>query len=201
MFFMEIKLETPLSEEVTELRVGDVVYINGRIFTARDRAHKRILERGAPFDIEGSVIFHAGPIIRFDGEPDPAKESIRDPKAELVVVGPTTSGRMNPFQPEVLGLGVRAVIGKGGMDDRTGSALRRYGAVYLAAVGGCAALYGSAVKGIRAVHWLDLGVPEAIWELEVEEFGPLIVAMDSTGRSLYNTEEASHDLEVQKLLD
>lgn len=147
------------------------------------------------------MIFHAGPIIRFDGEPDPSRESIQDPEAELVVVGPTTSGRMNPFQPEVLGLGVRAVIGKGGMDDRTLSALKRHGAVYLAAVGGCAALYGSAVRAIRAVHWLDLGVPEAIWELEVEEFGPLIVAMDSSGRSLYNTEEASHDLEVQKLLD
>lgn len=198
---MEIKLKTPLSDEVTELKAGDIVYITGKIFTARDRAHKRIIERGAPFDIEGSVIFHAGPIIRFEGEPDISAESITEPPAQLVVVGPTTSGRMNPFQPEVIEMGVRAVIGKGGMDDRTRNALRKKGAVYLAAVGGCAALYGSAVKGIAAVHWLDLGVPEAVWELEVEDFGPLIVAMDSAGRSLYETSDDEYDLEVQRILD
>lgn len=110
---MEIKLKTPLSDEVTELKAGDIVYITGKIFTARDRAHKRIIERGAPFDIEGSVIFHAGPIIRFEEEPDTSAESITEPPARLVVVGPTTSGRMNPFQPEVIEMGVRAVIGKG----------------------------------------------------------------------------------------
>lgn len=197
---MELKLETPLADETAQLKAGDVVYITGKIFTARDRAHKRIIERGAPFDIEGSVIFHAGPIIRFEGEIENPEGTMKKPPARMVVVGPTTSSRMNPFQAEVIGMGVKAVIGKGGMDEDTRRALMKHGAVYLAAVGGCAALYGAAVKGIEAVHWLDLGVPEAIWELEVEGFGPLVVAMDSRGRSLYSDTVSEPDLEVQKIL-
>lgn len=173
---MIVHLKTPLKKEDTEkLRIKDSVYITGTIYTARDSAHKRIIEAGSPVDLEGAVIFHAGPIIK-KGDHD---------TYQMVAVGPTTSTRMNPYQAEVLDQGALAVIGKGGMDEKTADALKRNRAVFLAAVGGCAALYVSSVQRINSVHWLDLGVPEAVWELEVKDFGPLIVTMDSTGGNLY----------------
>jgi fumarate hydratase subunit beta len=172
---MEFELNTPLQKKTTErLRVKDTVYISGTIFTARDSAHKRILEEGSPVDLNGAVIFHAGPIITEENG-----------EYNMVAIGPTTSTRMNPYKPQILDQGVLAVIGKGGMDENTSEALKRNGGVFLAAVGGCAALYVQKVKNVKNVYWLDLGVPEAIWELEVERFGPLIVTMDSAGGDLY----------------
>lgn len=176
---MNIKLKTPLSKEDTkQLKVGDIVYISGTIYTARDRAHQRILKEGSPVNLEGAVIFHAGPIIK-------TIESSEGADYKIVAVGPTTSTRMNPYQPGVLKLGINAIIGKGGMDSETADALAENGAVYLAAVGGCAALYVKSIDSVKGVNWIDLGIPEAIWELEVKDFGPLIVAMDSNGNNLY----------------
>jgi fumarate hydratase subunit beta len=176
---MSVKLKTPLSkEDIKKLNVGNIVYLSGTIYTARDRAHQRILEKGSPVDLKGAVIFHAGPIIKSSGQ----NENLN---YEMVAVGPTTSTRMNPYQPEILKLGVKAVIGKGGMDENTSIALEENGAVYLAAVGGCAALYVKSILDVKSVNWIDLGVPEAIWELEVKDFGPLVVAMDSNGSNLY----------------
>jgi len=173
---MERKLNVPIDgENLNELNAGDVVYLTGNILTARDQAHKRILERGAPLDIEGAAIFHAGPIITEDGN-----------GYKMVAVGPTTSMRMNPYQSDVLDLGPKIVIGKGGMDDNVREALVRNNAIYVVATGGCAALYVDAVEEIESVDWLDLGMPEAIWNLKVKDFGPLIVAMDSKGNSLYD---------------
>lgn len=172
---MEFKLKTPLKRDSTvNLRIRDTVFISGVIYTARDSAHKRIIEEGSPVDLQGAVIFHAGPIIQE-----------KDDEYHMVAVGPTTSTRMNPYQAEILDEGVLAIIGKGGMDERTAEALKRNGAVFLAAVGGCAALYVKSVVKIIDVHWLDLGVPEAIWKLEVHDFGPLIVTMDAVGGNLY----------------
>ena len=113
---------------------------------------------------------------------------------EMVVVGPTTSTRMNPYQPDVLKLGVKAVVGKGGMDENTALVLKENNAVYLAAVGGCAVLYVKSILKIKNVNWIDLGVPEAIWELEVKDFGPLVVAMDSHGNNLY--EEVKKNIKI-----
>lgn len=173
---MERKLNVPIKDEdLNEFKAGDVVYLTGNILTARDQAHKRILERGAPLDIEGAALFHAGPII--------AK---RDDDYEMVAIGPTTSMRMNPYQSDVLDMGAKIIIGKGGMDDTVRDALVRNDALYVVATGGCAALYVDAVEKIESVDWLDLGMPEAIWNLKVKDFGPLIVAMDSQGNSLYD---------------
>ena len=167
---MERKLNVPIKDEnLTELNAGDVVYLTGNILTARDQAHKRLLEEGAPLDIDGAVLFHAGPII-----------SKKDEEYEMVAIGPTTSMRMNPYQSE------KIVIGKGGMDDTVREALIRNNAIYVVATGGCAALYVDAVEEIESVDWLDLGMPEAMWNLKVKDFGPLIVAMDSHGKSLYD---------------
>lgn len=174
---MEKKLNVPIKDEdLSELKAGDVVYLTGNIYTARDQAHKRILEEGAPVDIEGAVLFHAGPIVTKDD----------DGNYKMVAVGPTTSMRMNPYQSDVLDLGAKIVIGKGGMDDSVREALVRNEALYVVATGGCAALYVDAVEEIESVDWLDLGMPEAMWNLKVKDFGPLIVAMDSNGNSLYD---------------
>ena len=173
---MERKLNVPIKDEnLDELKAGDVVYLTGNILTARDQAHKRLLERGAPLNIEGAVLFHAGPIITQE-----------DGKYKMVAIGPTTSMRMNPYQSDVLDMGPKIVIGKGGMDDNAWDALIRNKALYVVATGGCAALYVDAVEEIESVNWLDLGMPEAMWNLKVKDFGPLIVAMDSEGNSLYD---------------
>lgn len=176
---MSLNLKIPLSnDDIKKLKVGEVIYLSGTIYTARDRAHQRILDEGPPVDLKGAVIFHAGPIIKSSRQDD-------DLCYEVVAVGPTTSTRMNPYQGDVLKLGVKAIIGKGGMDENTASALAENNAAYLAAVGGCAALYTKSISKVKNVYWIDLGVPEAIWELEVKNFGPLIVAMDSHGHNLY----------------
>lgn len=172
---MDVKLKTPLRKgDTAKLNIGDTVYLSGTIYTARDSAHKRMVEDGSPVDLEGAVIFHAGPIIQEE------KDSYH-----IVAIGPTTSTRMNTYQPEVLDMGVRAVVGKGGMDEETQAALERNGAVFLTAVGGCAALYVKSIVTVKSVNWIDLGIPEAVWELEVKDFGPLFVTMDSHGGNLY----------------
>jgi fumarate hydratase subunit beta len=172
---MNVKLETPISsEETSNLRIGDIVYISGIIYTARDSAHKRMVEEGSPVDMKGAVIFHAGPIIKKSGD-----------KYDMVAVGPTTSTRMNPYEPKIIEMGAGLIVGKGGMNEATAEALINYKKAYLSAVGGCAALYVKSIIKVNNVNWLDLGIPEAVWELEVKEFGPLIVTMDSEGGNLY----------------
>ena len=173
---MEKNIKVPVkNEDLTDLKIGDVITLTGNIITARDQAHKRILEQGAPLDIEGAAIIHAGPIISED-----------ENGYKMVAVGPTTSMRMNPYQSDVIDMGPKIVIGKGGMDDTVRKALVKNNALYVVATGGCAALYVDAVEEIESVDWLDLGMPEAMWNLKVKDFGPLIVAMDSEGNSLYD---------------
>lgn len=173
---MKKNIKVPVkNEDLTDLKIGDVITLTGNIITARDQAHKRILEQGAPLDIEGAAIFHAGPIISED-----------EKGYKMVAVGPTTSMRMNPYQSDVIDMGPKIVIGKGGMDDTVRKALVKNNALYVVATGGCAALYVDAVEEIESVDWLDLGMPEAMWNLKVKDFGPLIVAMDSEGNSLYD---------------
>ncbi len=167
------ELKTPLcSKDVLALKAGDIVYLTGRIFTARDSAHKKMLkEKKLPFDFSKSlVIFHAGPMITDD---------------KCIALGPTTSSRMNELEPETIRkFGVRAIIGKGGMNGEVAKAMNGK-CVYLAFTGGCAAIGASMVKEVVALHWPELGMAEGVWELEVEKFGPLVVAIDSRGKSLY----------------
>jgi tartrate/fumarate subfamily iron-sulfur-dependent hydro-lyase beta chain len=174
------KIETPVqSGSIKGLTVGDVVYISGYIYTARDMAHIRMVNssregKELPVELDGGVIFHAGPVVK--------KE---DGGYSLSVIGPTTSIRMEPYSEFMGGLGVKVIIGKGGMVEGTRQALQKYGMVYLQAPPGCAVVLGERVKRVKDVHWIELGVPEAVWELEVEGFGPLIVGMDSKGGSVY----------------
>ncbi len=170
-----IEINVPVKQDLTKLNAGDVIEITGTILTARDQAHKRLLEEGAPLNIDNAAIFHAGPII-----------AEKEGKYEMIAIGPTTSMRMNPYQADVIEMGPKIIIGKGGMDDTVREALKKYNAIYAVATGGCAALYVDAIEEIKSVNWLDLGMPEAMWELKVKKFGPLIVAMDSKGNSLYD---------------
>ena len=178
---VEYKLKTPITEEdVRKLRVGDVVYITGLIYTARDQAHRRILEyvekgQKLPVDLNGSVIFHVGPLMR--------KE---DDNWIVVSAGPTTSTRMNLTTPKLLeNFKVRIIIGKGGMSREVAEALKRFGAVYCHFTGGAGVLAAKNIRKVEGVEWLDLGMPEALWKLQVEDFGPLTVTIDSNGNSLY----------------
>ena len=174
---MEKVLTTPISEEeVRGLSAGDVIYVSGLLFTARDEAHRVLLERGAPFPLEGLALFHCGPVVQKVSE-----------EWRVVAAGPTTSARMELFEAEFLEkLRPRVIIGKGGMGERTLKALGEVGAVYTHFTGGAGALAAQAIRRVREVHFLEeLGIPEAVWVFEVEKFGPLVVAMDAHGRSLY----------------
>ncbi len=174
-------LQIPLTEsDVRSLKVGDVIYLKGLVFTARDMAHLRIKEyfeenKEMPVDFNGSAIFHAGPVAR-------KKE---DGSWELVVIGPTTSTRMEPYADMVGKLGVRAIIGKGGMMDATIEKAKEYGYVYLQAAPGCGVTTTEGFEKIEGVEWLDLAMPEALWKISEVHFGPLVVAMDSHNRSIY----------------
>ncbi|MGQ9583623.1 MAG: FumA C-terminus/TtdB family hydratase beta subunit [Thermoplasmatota archaeon] len=177
----ERHLRLPLSEgEVRGLSAGDTVRLTGLLFTARDEAHMRALEyrregRELPVRFIDGALYHCGPIVKREGE-----------GWKLLAAGPTTSSRMNSLEPRFLEeVGARLIIGKGGMSRAVLEALGKHGAAYLAFTGGAAVLAAKGVKRVAGVHWLDLGMPEAVWVLEAEGFGPLTVAMDARGRSLY----------------
>jgi len=173
-------LSTPLTiSDVTRLRAGDLVYLSGTVMTVRDRACNRILEASEaseiPFNLENAVIYHCGPIVRgVDG----------DESWEVIAAGPTTSSRLNSQTADILDrFGVHAIIGKGGMS--IADAMRGRCA-YLAYTGGCAAVAADHISSVRGVHWIDLGMAEAVWVLEMRDFGPLIVGIDAYGRNLFD---------------
>jgi fumarate hydratase subunit beta len=191
------KLKTPISEEdVRKLKVNDVIYITGTMVTARDSAHKRALEffkeeKPLPIDLQGLAVFHCGPIVR--------KE---DDKWTVIAAGPTTSTRMDIFEDEFIkAFKVRVVIGKGGMGKRTTEGMKKYGAVYGAFTGGAAVLAAKAIKNVEGVEWFDLGMPEALWILDVEEFGPLIVAIDTHGNNLFENVQKEVEGNKQKIYE
>ncbi len=174
---MEEILYTPIAEsDARKLKAGDVIHVSGILFTARDEAHRVLLERGAPFPLEGLALFHCGPVVQKVGE-----------GWRVVAAGPTTSARMELFEAEFLKkFRPRVIIGKGGMGEKTLKALGEVGAVYTHFTGGAGALAAQAIRRVKEVHFLEeLGIPEAVWVFEVEKFGPLVVAMDAHGRSLY----------------
>lgn len=175
------KLKTPISEkDVRKLVVNDIVYISGTIITARDAAHRRAVEyqkkrKKLPISFEGSVLFHCGPIAKKEKE-----------EWHIIAAGPTTSSRMNLFENKLIkNFKIRIIAGKGGMNKKTADAMEKYGAVYGAFTGGAAVLAAKAIKKVKGIKWEDLGITEAIWILEVEDFGPLTIAIDSHGKNLY----------------
>jgi fumarate hydratase subunit beta len=191
------RFNTPISEEeVRKLRIKDTLYITGTLVTARDAAHRRAIKlhkegKKLPLNLEGLALFHCGPIAKKE------RGGWR-----VVAAGPTTSSRMDMFEDEFIkNFKVRIVVGKGGMGKRTVDAMKRYGAIYGAFTGGAAVLAAKAVKRVKTVEWSDLGMPEAMWVLEVEDFGPLTVAIDAHGNSLFREVQTKADWEKQKIYE
>ncbi len=172
-----IRIRTPLTDDVVKLlKIGDSVQITGKLYTARDAAHKRLYDLAQkneplPVDLKGQIIYYAGPA--------PAK-----PGYVIGPVGPTTSGRCDPYAPTLMSLGLKGMIGKGIRSKDVKEAMKEYKAVYFAATGGAASLIAKNIKAVRIVAYEDLG-PEAIRELDVENF-PVIVANDIFGGDLYD---------------
>lgn len=175
---MKKVLTTPIkSEDLEDLKVGDVVYLTGRLVTCRDVAHRRLIEQGRelPVDLNGGAIFHAGPIVR--------KKD--DGSFEMVSIGPTTSMRMEKFEREFIEqTGVKLIVGKGGMGPETAAGCMEHKAVHAIFPGGCAVLAATLVEEIEGAEWQDLGMPETLWINRVKEFGPLIISIDTKGNNL-----------------
>ena len=173
-----IELKYPFDENsVRALRAGDAVSITGRIYTGRDKFHKYVADGGKiPVDFRDGALYHCGPVVVGGGSGG----------YKAVAAGPTTSVRENPYEPAFIAQsGVRLIIGKGGMNDATLAAMKRYGCVSVQAVGGAAALGAAAVKKVAGVSMLDeFGAAEAVWHFDVERFTG-VVAMDSHGRNLF----------------
>ncbi|MGM0836537.1 MAG: fumarate hydratase [Bacillota bacterium] len=178
----EIVLEAPITEEkIRSLKVGDVVRINGRMFTGRDAIHKYLSDNDSPVDLDGQIIYHCGPVMLKDAEGN----------WEVKAAGPTTSIREEPYQGDIMKrFGIRAVMGKGGMGAKTLKALEEHGGVYLNAIGGAAQYYADCIKGVDGVDLMEFGIPEAMWHLRVEGF-TAVVTMDSHGNSLHADVEKS----------
>lgn len=174
-------LRSPLSEnDVRSLKLGEVVFISGPVITGRDEMHIRALRylaegKPVPPEIKNSVLYHCGPIMKRNGD-----------GWDIIAAGPTTSARMNSLESEMISsFGVRAIIGKGGMSSEISETMRDVGCVYLAATGGAAVTLAEGLSSVKGVEWEDLGMAESMWKFETNKLGPLIVAMDAEGNSLY----------------
>jgi fumarate hydratase class I len=187
-----IQLSAPFTEEkIRSLKVGDMVEITGLVFTGRDAVHKWLHDGNEPpVSLKDGIIYHCGPVVM-------------KKKGQWVVTaaGPTTSIREEPYQAGIIEKhGVRAVIGKGGMGEKTRLACQKFGCVYLHAVGGAAQVLAEAIKKVRDVHLMEkFGSPEAIWELEVEAF-PVVVTIDAHGNSLHKDIEAESSQNLAQLM-
>lgn len=188
-----IRLEYPFKkEDIKNLKVGDMVLISGKLLTGRDAVHKRLHEgTKPPINLNNQIIYHCGPVVLKDKKTG---------KYEVKAAGPTTSIREEPYQWEVMrDHGIVGVIGKGGMGPKTLKGCQDYGCVYFHAIGGAAQVLAEKIKSVDNVYWEDLGSPEAIWELSVEEF-PVVVTMDSHGGSLHANIEEQSQKKLKSLL-
>jgi fumarate hydratase class I len=172
-----VSLHTPIQEEqVRKLKVGDVVFLNGDLFTGRDAVHRYLHDGGKLDALRGGIIYHCGPVVIQEND-----------RYRVMAAGPTTSIREEPYQADIIQeFNLRGVIGKGGMGDRTLEACKRFGSVYFHAIGGAAQIYAKCVIQVKGVYLEQFGSPEAVWHLEVENF-PVVVTMDSHGASVHET--------------
>ena len=188
-----IQLTAPFTEEkIRALKVGDPVEISGVLFTGRDAVHKYLHEGGTlppEVRLRDGLLYHCGPVV------------MKTPEGhwKVTAAGPTTSTREEPYQADIIErFGLRGVIGKGGMGEKTLAACQKHGCVYLHAVGGAAQVLAECVRAVRNVYFLEeFGSPEAIWEFEVEKF-PAFVTMDANGHSLHQEVFAASQTELAK---
>ncbi len=187
----EIRLQAPLSvEQVRRLKVGDVVLVNGEMYTGRDAVHTYLMKHDPPVSLEGTILYHCGPVVLKNNG-----------NYRMTAAGPTTSFREEPYQAEIIKrFGIRAVMGKGGMGAKTLAGLKESGAVYLNAIGGAAQYYSRCIEEVINVYLLEFGVPEAMWHIRVKDF-PAIVTMDANGNSLHTDVEKASAILLAKLAD
>jgi fumarate hydratase class I len=189
------ELTFPFTEEkIRALKVGDEVQITGVVFTGRDAVHKHLYEGGQlppGVKLRDGILYHCGPVVLKD----------RQGNWKVTAAGPTTSLREEPYQAQIIKeFGIRGIIGKGGMGDKTLVACKEFGCVYLHAVGGAAQVLADCIKKVRNVYLLEkFGAPEAIWEFEVENF-PVVVTIDAHGNSLHKDVFAKSQAELAKRL-
>ena len=186
-------LTTPIKDEdISALKVSDIVYLTGIMVTCRDVAHRRLIEHGRelPVNLEGGAILHAGPIVK----------QMDDQHYEMISIGPTTSMRMEKFEKEFIAqTGVKLVIGKGGMGAQTQEACKEHKALHLVYPAGNAVFAATKVKRIVDAQWTDLGMPETLWVCEVEEFGPLIVSIDTEGRNVFEENKIRYNARKEEV--
>ena len=190
----KIVLTTPITyEQIKDLRIGDTVYLTGELATCRDSGHRRTVKDGIlpeRYSFKDGAIFHAGPIVGRDA----------NGKQFMVSIGPTTSRRMEALEADfICKTGVRLVVGKGGMMDKTAEACRKFGAIHCAFPGGCAVVAAQEVEEITDVEWLDFGMPEALWVMRVKEFGPLVVSIDTEGNNLFENNKKIYKERLARL--
>ncbi|MHA1506206.1 MAG: FumA C-terminus/TtdB family hydratase beta subunit [Candidatus Asgardarchaeia archaeon] len=190
-------IETPVScEEIRDMKVGETFYLSGTIFTARDMAHKKLKEfidsgRKVPFDLSGGVIYHCGPVLK----------KLEDGGWMVIAAGPTTSLRMERYGWYVIkNLGVKIVVGKGGMGEETKRACEKYCAIYATYPGGAALKAAKCIKKVESVYWLDLGIVEAVWKFRVDKFGPLTIVIDTKGNDLMKSVRKNSEMRRRELL-
>ncbi|MBZ5585675.1 MAG: fumarate hydratase [Acidobacteriia bacterium] len=186
----EVVLTAPLTEaQVRALKVGDVVLIDGDMFTGRDNVHAYLMKNPPPVDLNGAALYHCGPVMLQEGG-----------RWTVKAAGPTTSIREEPYQGEVIKrYGVRAVIGKGGMGPKTLAAMKEFGAVYLSAIGGAAQYYARTLPEVKGVYLMEFGIPEAMWHYRADRF-PAIVTMDAHGASLHADVEKATGAALEALV-
>ena len=190
-----ISLAFPFTEEkIRELKVGDEVGLSGIVFTGRDAVHKYLHDGGTlppEVNLRDGILYHCGPVVLKDEQG----------QWKVTAAGPTTSIREEPYQADIIArFGLRGVIGKGGMGEKTLAACQEHGCVYFHAIGGAAQVLAECIKSVRGVYFMEeFGAPEAIWELEVQDF-PVVVTMDAHGRSLHREVFAASQQELQKRL-
>lgn len=190
-------LTTPIqNEDLESLTIGDIIYLNGYLITSRDDVHQRLIKqhKALPVDLAGKAIFHAGPIMQeIEGQPG---------KYRVISIGPTTSMRMEKYEREFIGAtGLKLIVGKGGMGPNTAAGCQEHKAIHTVFPGGCAVLAANCVEEVEEVQWLDLGMPEAMWVMQVKEFGPLIVSIDTKGNNLFENNKKAFNLKKEEVVE
>lgn len=179
-------LVTPITlSDISSLHSGDIIWIDGTVLTGRDSVHYRVVEenRIPPVSFKDMVLYHAGPIVKKEGD-----------EYSVVASGPTTSMRMERLEYDfVEKTGVRVIVGKGGMGENTERACREFGAVHCVFPAGCAVIAAGEVSRVSGRSWEDLDMAEMIWALDVKEFGPLVVSIDTYGNNLFKERRALID--------
>lgn len=192
---MGLDITAPV-EDVSSLKVGDIVYITGLVITMRDQATRRLITYfqsniEPPLNFQGIPVFHCGPVVK------------RADKGWIVEsLGPTTSARMEDLmEPFLKASGARIIIGKGGFSEKSTEIFKRFKAVYCNPPGGASALLSKSVRRVSAVYWLDLGLPEALWLIEVYKLGPMVVTIDSHGVNIYSRVREDALKRVSKIIE